>query len=414
MSDEYRPGEAPVQYKPTRPPVTFSDLVDDLLWPKLLRAGLLALSPSRIALSFFTLVAILLIGSIGGMFENAYPRVAILLDGMWQSIKSFEPGSFFLYFRRLFFELPASLWTEYDYNLLLAIPIVLVFSIMGGAVCRSVATEFSLGIKLRWTDALAFAIARIRAFSLAIVGPALAILAIYVVLAVAGAILFNIPIINLFASFFYVLFMLLGLVASVLILGLVVGAPMLVPAVACEGTDSIDAAQRVLHYVLHTPLRLVLYIGVLAGVGLLAGLLVFLLADLVVTFTQGAMSVWVSSSNSDVFPPVWRLAPGIDHAGHKENLQLSGIESATYGVIGFWQSIPALIAASYVLSYIYTASTMLYLMMRQINDGQDHAELWVPGMIAGTMAESLRIRAEMEARHAQTGAPKSGSEDEPM
>jgi len=67
-----------------------------------------------------------------------------------------------------------------------------------------------------------------------------------------------------------------------------------------------------------------------------------------------------------------------------------------------------------VLSYIYTASTLLYLMMRQINDGQDHAELWVPGMIAGTMAESLRIRAEMEARHERTGAPKTASEDEAM
>ena len=45
-----------------------------------------------------------------------------------------------------------------------------------------------------------------------------------------------------------------------------------------------------------------------------------------------------------------------------------------------------LLVASYVVSYWFSGGTALYLLMRQVCDGQDAGELWSPGMVAGTHA----------------------------
>ena len=45
-----------------------------------------------------------------------------------------------------------------------------------------------------------------------------------------------------------------------------------------------------------------------------------------------------------------------------------------------------LLVASFVVSYWFSGGTTLYLLMRQVCDGQDVGELWTPGMVAGTHA----------------------------
>jgi hypothetical protein len=36
------------------------------------------------------------------------------------------------------------------------------------------------------------------------------------------------------------------------------------------------------------------------------------------------------------------------------------------------------------VSFWFSSGTVLYLLMRQVCDGQDTGELWTPGLIAGT------------------------------
>ena len=61
-----------------------------------------------------------------------------------------------------------------------------------------------------------------------------------------------------------------------------------------------------------------------------------------------------------------------------------------------------------------SVNTAMYLGMRRVCDGQDWSELWVPGMIAGTMAQSLAGRAKVaEEMGTQRGpAPLSEADEE--
>jgi hypothetical protein len=61
----------------------------------------------------------------------------------------------------------------------------------------------------------------------------------------------------------------------------------------------------------------------------------------------------------------------------------------------FWTTIPVLLLLAAFLSCAMSVATAIYMAMRRVCDGQDWSELWMPGMIAGTMAQSLAGRAKV-------------------
>jgi hypothetical protein len=44
------------------------------------------------------------------------------------------------------------------------------------------------------------------------------------------------------------------------------------------------------------------------------------------------------------------------------------------------------LVVAYVVSYLFAAATIIYLLMRRASDGQATNEIWEPGMIPGTSA----------------------------
>jgi hypothetical protein len=53
--------------------------------------------------------------------------------------------------------------------------------------------------------------------------------------------------------------------------------------------------------------------------------------------------------------------------------------------VGFWQGLIIMLVAAYIIAYLFSASTMIYLLMRRACDGQDIQEIWVPGLVPGTL-----------------------------
>jgi hypothetical protein len=51
---------------------------------------------------------------------------------------------------------------------------------------------------------------------------------------------------------------------------------------------------------------------------------------------------------------------------------------ASVWIINLWLAVPIGVLAAYLLSLVLTVSTMVYLIMRRVVDGQDIGELWVP------------------------------------
>lgn len=363
-------------------PVTLADLTSDLLWPKLLRAGKLAFKADRLAIALLTVLLIGVIGSlntlfgdrsfIGGVLLIKFEAIGELLLAL-AMLDIPRAGDAVLGLgvgvpRRIASEFPLSVW-------LLGIPIVVVWAIGLGAICRSAACEFSAGVFRPWPQTLAFSIRRgVMMVSALVLPPVLAGLSLLVAWAVG--LLTDLPVIEYLGAVVYPVSLVFVFAAVLTLLLYVFGGHMLVPVVACEGTDGIDALQRGGHYVLHRPLRLALYLGVLGLVGAVLLGIVFWLA-------------WAVPALADALRP--------DPAG-TELFEDSALLRGPEAIIAFWSKIPGILAAAVAVSYYACASTLLYLAMRQQCDGQHYSEIWFEGVSDSVLAEAERSGERLSGR----------------
>ena len=89
--------------------------------------------------------------------------------------------------------------------------------------------------------------------------------------------------------------------------------------------------------------------------------------------------------------------------------------SAAGQIIAFWEILAALILPAFAVSYYFSASTALYLLLRRVNDEQDIREVWMPGMVGGTMAlrESPGASAPVGSPANPDPAPDAGTGQPP-
>lgn len=360
-------------------------MVEQLLWVKLLRLPALALRPQRVVLAVFLVVLVGLIGRLEMPWRDA--ETPPFLDAMlgaklealaqlWRGVIGLHGGAIGSGFAALLIDVPAMALTRYPVEtVLLGVPIALVWAVLGGAVCRSVACEVSLEMTLPWTKQLGFAVKRWRTFLGVAVLPGALIGVIALVLAMGGVVLFNgVPGLELLGGLFYGLGLLLALAAAGLVVAMVLGWSMLLPSAACEGTDAIDSFGRVLAYVVARPVRLLMYVLIGGLVSVLAGGVAFGLAEGAIGFAQATAGAWVPAESLAELTGAYPLEAQLNEAG--ELREVGGVAAASSWMVGFWGSCLRLVAAAYALSCMLTAGTLIYLFMRQVCDGQHYAELW--------------------------------------
>lgn len=361
------------------PQLVLRDLLDDLLWPGLLRAGAMSLRPERIAIAYVTLLLITLamhaarlvpggeefLAGAGTLFSTQSERAtnSIMYFNMPQL-----GGSFYSFFEGL-----ANLTHERPWAALAcAVPWLLVAPIGASAIARLTAIETAHRVMSPWPVGVGFAARAAKASVLAVIGPAFVLLLGMLGLAVAGAALFSIGEVGVAGSVF--LFVALAVCAGMVLLaaGWILGLPLFVPAVACEGPDPIDAVQRVLAYLVGRPLRLAAYS-------------LLLLAEM--TIVVGVVSV-VIHATLDV--TAWGLTlfcgPEARAALGGNADTLSGAWKTVAGIAHFWREAFLGIVSAVIFSFVCCGWTIAYLLIRQLHDGQDRSEIWMPGMIPGTLA----------------------------
>jgi hypothetical protein len=378
-----------------RSPVTLDDLVADLIWPRLLRSGALALHPGRLGIAFFLLIGVGLVvmvlaqieiwlGFSGGPTEQAdfSMRWTQLLPANWPVHPAGAAGRLIDAFTALplaailAHPLVASLGT---------LAAVLLWSIAGGAICRGAAMELATGEGITWPQALGFAAARWRSFAGAMIGPVLLVWGVALVLAIGGLVLLRLPGLNLIGALLYGLFLLGGLVAALVMVAYLLGHWMLVPAVACEGTDAIDAVQRAYAYVFGRPARLVAYLATLAAQAIVVGWVVWMLSSAIVGFTVRTGGAWAGDNGRIMLEQGTVGAVGGDAGAvmagaHPEATTLDRSRTSAWGefLVKMWTLVPVLLVWSFLVSFAFCGSTQLYLAMRRVVDGQEMTELWMP------------------------------------
>lgn len=370
--------------RPRHPDVTLADLTAGLLWPRLFETGRLAIRPERMLFGLATVVVVGLIGSLsliwggdgpsfgaaaGAFISTGTGVIGSWYDGLslarpWDLRLEMLAGGLGLIWgnaaelARLF---PWSVW-------LLGLPMLAALLVGWAAIARSAAWEFGIGTVETGPVVLATAIRRLPALLLATLGLPLFVAVVAVGLGAAGWLLLGIPVVNVGGAVLWGGALLIGLVLVPLLAAWVIGFPLLAPAVMCEGPDAFEAAQRAMAYVFGRPLRYLIYLGTLIALGAVVGSIIMLILYGADAFATGASAMFLDPNDAR---PVTGVAPdGVDGA-----VDLEGAAAIAAGIIGFWHALLSLLLSAFIVSYAASASAVLYLLMRKLNDGQDPGDL---------------------------------------
>ncbi len=371
-----------------------------MLWVQLLNAGRLALRPARIGLSMLLLLLMALMWWLPTLWiegEETPSYWVMEFSGeafraIQSGLLSLDAGKVHAGVKELFIDLPMFLIRHFPWTVAaLAVPTIVVWTILGGAVTRSAAEEFSQGRRQAWTGSLAFSLSKAWSLFFAMVVPMCLIGGLALLIMGGGYVLLRIPGVNIAGGFAYGLLLLGGFLMLLLVIAFALGSGLLLPAVACEGADAIDATQRTYAYVLSRPVRTVAFLIVLLVQGIIIAAVLSFIVKNVVHTTADMASAWLPDETRSAIV----TASTMREAGTGEGSPF-GLNATTH-IISLWSAIPGVIAGSILLSFTFSGMTVLYLLLRRVCDGQDVGDLWMPGMVAGTLThEAVAERGDEE------------------
>jgi len=209
---------------------------------------------------------------------------------------------------------------HYAYCLVFVVIKLAVFSVIGGALCRMAALQFARGERTGIIEALRFGVKRFTSFFFA---PLLPVIAIGII---AGFIL----LLGLAAKtpylgvIFMIFILILGAFMAIAIIGTTAGFNLMFPAVAYDGADAFDSVSRSFSYVFSRPWRMGFYTLTAAMHGAICYVFVRLFASLML-------------------------------------LTIHLLASAAVGVAEW---IVTALVISIIISYYFSANTIIYSLMR--------------------------------------------------
>lgn len=250
--------------------------------------------------------------------------------------------------------------------------------ILGGAITRLAALDACRGVHGSPFDALRFATSKAGWLIAAPLLPLALVGLIGAVLAGAGLIFFNLPVLDVIGGLLFIVLLALGALAAVILLGLAFSCNLLTPAIAVEDSSGFDAVSRSFSYVLAHPWRYLFYLAVTIVYGaigyLLVGLVLFL--TLWVTKTFVSLLVFAEASEGinrfDAILPDPRLGE-IHYKGAGDDL--GGSAGAAAMFVGVWVKLLLALLPAYCVSFYFTAVTWIYLLLRRSADGAAFDEI---------------------------------------
>jgi len=279
------------------------------------------------------------------------------------------------------------------YAVLFSVLLIVIWGLCGGAICRSVALRIALDERIGLCEAFGYARSRFVNFALAPILPVAFTLACAAVLWVGGWV-GAIPFVGeLLVGVLFVVALGVGLVTAVLIMGGLVGFPLLAPAIATDNQDAIDAFSTIYSYVFGRPWKTVFY-ALVAGC---FGALCVVLAKLLVTVTLWAVGTFMGASMNhggayavDAEGERVKIEHKLDAMWQKHSMTENTPFYGTFGdeelrhvswfgrvCLKAWiYSLWGLVAA-FAVSFFYSASSIIYFLLRRDVDLTDIEDVFV-------------------------------------
>lgn len=256
---------------------------------------------------------------------------------------------------------PEITFDHFVYLLAGALWTLAVWALFGGAITRLAAVTFARQENVSWKQLTRFVVPRWPAYFAAPLLPILGTFLLATLLALLGLLLrFDAGI--LAAGILWPLVLLVGFLMAFLLLGLFFGWPLMWGTISAEGTDSFGALSHSYSYAYQRPLKYLLYAVIAALVGVLGWYLVALFATWIIDLANWGVS-WGSGA-----------ATLGDVVARNDLTTLAGAGGA---LIGFWQGCIAMLAAAFIFTYFWSASTVIYFLLRLQVDAKEMDEVFM-------------------------------------
>lgn len=356
------------------PAPLLSDLTAQLLFPRIFRAGAAAARPDRVLVAMISIVPVVIAGLLLGgdparpaLLQRLVVLLGLAFDGVGSSILRLDMPDLHERVRFALLEIPRQLFQDAGWLGLFAVLVLAAAWAWGGAyITRAAALELGRYLRLRPASSMRFALRRGATALATVLFIPLVVLVLLAVPAMLGLLLAA-PGLDVVGSVLYGVGLLTSLLAGALLVVWIGAFWMLVPAVACDGADAFDAVQRAMGLVLNRPISVGLHLALAIVQGLVLVGLVWTVADL-----GTAMAGWAAGLFSE-------RAAAIVGAGGMATADTPAMEGLSIAIVGLWRGLPVFAAAAYAVSYTHTAGVAVYLNARQMVDGQEPNEIWMPG-----------------------------------
>ena len=294
-----------------------------------------------------------------------------------QALQRFDSGSIFVVFDNLGQMFKAFEWAfryHLVYSLFFFAITLAVSAVTGGAICRMAALEFAQNERPGLVESLRFSITRFKSLFGALLTPLVIIVGMGSLIIVLG-LLGNIKYVGeLLLAFSMPLVLITGVLMMLVVLGTLGGLNLMFPTIAFENSECFLAVNNSFRYVFARPWRLGFYTGIAMMYGAISytlirffvfGLLLSCYRFLELGFLQDnakLQRLWPEPRFESLFS-----LSSLDTAGWTESLAAGLILVAILSVI-------ALLAA-FVVSYCFSANTIIYALMRKRVDNIDLSDV---------------------------------------
>jgi hypothetical protein len=258
---------------------------------------------------------------------------------------------------------PGRDWLVFLHALLAAIWAVAVWGIFGGAIARAAVVQAATGERMGVRAALQFALRKVVPLVVSPLSPLLGV-AIAALPCLAIGLLYRIPgeAGPFLAGVLFFIPLVLGLLMTMILVGLAAGWPLMHAAVAAEAQDGFDALSRSYAYVYQRPGRYAAYLALCWLIGLAGFIVVGVVSQSAVSLAEWALS-WTGPADQLEI---------VFHGGARWDSPPPSLIHA------FWLGVVGALTRGWIYSYFWSASAMIYLLIRHDVDGTEWYRVALP------------------------------------
>ena len=288
-----------------------------------------------------------------------------------------------------------------------------VISIAGGAICRIAALQFARGEKPGLTEALRYSTKRFVSFFATPLAPfgIMAFIGLFIVLL---GLMGNIRLVGeVVVGLGTPLALLAGVLITVILIGAVVGFNLMFPAVAYDGSDCFDAISRSFSYVYAKPWHMLFYTSIAAVYGSICYTFVryFAFLSLWITRFFVQITIWMkdSAGTTNKLTAIWPRPEFRDLLGASNPLPTNQTETIAAFLIYLFLLVVVGLVVSFILSFYFSANTIIYSLMRGKVDNTPREDIYMPF----EEADAEPIGIERESREEQSSSASEPRPDSP-